>query len=160
MQLEQQNIDRAFSRPMRGTKQIAQNDKYKVYLLNGKNVGKLGVENFNYKGIIIQATSIERTLIDMTVRPDYSGGPEKILDAFKRAKGKLVVSNLITILKQMNFTYPYHQSIGLYMEKAKYPESDIKLIEEMGIVCKFYLSYQIKDYDFSEKWKIIYPKGL
>ncbi len=41
--LSQDNLDRAFAQPMRKTKQIAQYDRFKIYLLNGKHTGNLGV---------------------------------------------------------------------------------------------------------------------
>jgi hypothetical protein len=34
----------------------------------------------------IPVTNLERTLIDITVRPDYAGGVQNVLDAFRIAR--------------------------------------------------------------------------
>lgn len=164
-ELEQENIDWAFSRPMRQTRQIGKfmfNDgkKYNAYLLNGKNQNRFGVVNFNYNGVDLKVTNLERTLIDIVVRPNYSGGIEEVLTAFKMAKGKLSVNRLMVALKKMNYKYPYHQLIGFYLEKSGYKESALKIIELNGIEYNFYLTYEMKEKSFSDRWKVFYPKGF
>jgi predicted transcriptional regulator of viral defense system len=103
---------------------------------------------------------VERTLIDITVRPVYSGGVFEVLKAFERAKEEVSINKLLGFLNQLNYIYPYHQAIGFYLTKAGYKESQIKMVKELGINYDFYLDYQIKDPDFSEEWRIYYPKGL
>ncbi len=163
-EMEQENIDYAFSRPMRQTNQIAElihgTNSTKVYLLNGKNVGQLGVISYDLDGFSIPITSMERTLIDAVVRPNYAGGVDEIINAFSTAKGQISVNRLLALLKKMNYKYPYHQSIGFYLERAGYKEETLKLVENMGLKYNFYLTYGMKDKAFSERWKLYYPKGV
>ena len=60
----------------------------------------------------------------------------------------------------MDYTYPYHQAIGFYLEKAGYNENVIKLIEKIEIKYNFYLTYEMKEKEFSERWKLFFPKGF
>jgi hypothetical protein len=152
--LSQENLDRAFTRPMRKTKQIAQFDRFKIYLLNGKHTGNLGVIDHDQNRI----TSLERTLVDAVVRPDYSGGIEEVLKAFTAAKGEVSVNKMLSILKKMDYVYPYHQTLGFYLEKAGYKENVLQLVEELGIKYKFYLTYQITDKVLNDRWKLYVPK--
>ncbi|MGG4461959.1 hypothetical protein ABEX29_27005 [Brevibacillus porteri] len=163
-EMEQKNIDYAFSRPMRQTNQIAElingNNITKVYLLNGKNLDRLGVILYDLDGFNIPITSMERTLIDAVVRPNYVGGVDEVLNAFSIAKGQISVNRLLALLKKMKYKYPYHQAIGFYLEKAGYKEEILKLVENMGLKYNFYLTYGMKQKSFSERWKIYYPKGI
>ena len=68
----------------------------------------------------IPRTTLERTLIDITVRPIYSGGVNAVLDAYKKSIGKVSVKKIIAILDTINFIYPYYQAVGFYLEKAGY----------------------------------------
>lgn len=160
--MEQKNIDLAFSRPMRTTNQIAYFEldsiKYQVYMLNGKYHGRLGVKTNPILNLPIP--ELERTLIDIVVRPNYSGGVEEVLEAFIAAKGKFSVNKLVTNLKKMRFTYPYHQLIGFYLEKAGYSEDILNLLEQFEIKYNFYLTYQMKEKSYSSKWRVYYPKGF
>lgn len=159
--LVQRNIDLAFSRPMRKTNNIATFDDINIYMLLGKrHSDEEGIEKLEISGKIYRITSVERTLIDIVVRPEYSGGPSEILDAYKLAKGRVSVNLLVKILKDMDFTYPYHQSIGYLLERAGYKESLLKLVESIGIEYDFYLTYGMKDKDYSARWRLFFPKGL
>ncbi len=156
----QENLDRAFSRPMRKTNKIAKHKGYKIYLLNGKYTGNLGVIDYPYGQVTIPVTGIERTLIDAVVRPDYAGGIEEVLKAFVAAKEEISVNKLVATLKKMGYVYPYHQVIGFYLEKAGYKESVLKLVEELGIEYKFYLTYEMRDVKFNDRWNLYVPKRL
>ena len=160
VRLIQDNIDRAFSRPMRETKQIARINNMDVYLLNGKNLNQLGVENIKLNGKKVIATGLERTLIDIAVRPNYSGGVNAVVKAYSAAKDKVNISKLVSMLKKTDYIYPYHQTIGFYMDRSGYKETDLRLLEEFNIQYNFYLTYQIVEKQFSDKWKIFYPKNL
>ncbi len=156
--LSQESLDRAFARPMRKTKQIAQYDRFKIYLLNGKHTSNLGVIDHELGGITIRITGLERTLVDAVVRPDYSGGVEEVLKAFATAKGKVSVNKMLAILKKMDYMYPYHQAIGFYLEKAGYKENVLQLVEELGIEYNFYLTYQMTDTVLNDRWKLYVPR--
>jgi len=156
--LSQESLDRAFARPMRKTKQIAQYDRFQIYLINGKNTGNLGVIDHDLDGITIRITDLERTLVDSVVRPDYSGGIEEVLKAFAAAKGGVSVNKMLAALKKMDYMYPYHQALGFYLERAGYSENVLQLVEELGIEYNFYLTYQITNKVLTDRWKLYVPK--
>src|SRR5208282_47475 len=82
-ELSQRSIDAAFKRPVRVTNFIAETDYFRFCLLNAKTTGYLGVEDevpgYSYDRRLpkVRATNIERTLIDIAVRPVYSGGVDE-----------------------------------------------------------------------------------
>jgi len=159
--LTQENIDKAFSKPQRISQNIATAGDYRVCLLNGKYTDRLGVtEMTSGEGRKLYVTNTERTLIDITVRPAYAGGPFEVLKAFRNAKEIISINRLLALLKKMNFIYPYHQAIGFYLEKAGYRADRLKLMERFEKKYRFYLVHNMKETDFSEKWQIFYPKGL
>lgn len=156
--LKQENIDRAFKNSMRRTNQIAEFDNIKVYMLSGKNTGNFGVVTMEKMNLPI--TNLERTLIDIVTRPDYAGGIYEILEAYKKAKGRCSTNLLLSTLKKLDYIYPYHQIIGFYLEKAGYPEATLKRFDKLEKNYDFYLTYKIKEKDFSERWRLFYPKGF
>lgn len=159
-ELSQKNIDFAFSRPMRRTNHIVTFNQFKVYLINGKYTNKLGVINHNAEHGQVEVTNLERTLLDITIRPGYSGGINEVLNAYVAAKDKLSVNKLIAYLKKLKYTYPYHQAIGFYLEQAGYKESQLKLVENIEMKYEFYITYGIKDKAYSKRWKLFYPKNF
>lgn len=160
--LEQENIDMAFSKPMRTTNQVAQiqDTIYSVYFLNGKNVDRAGVTTINYNNTKINVTTLERTLIDITVRPAYSGGVNEVLNAYIEAKERVSTNKLVATLKKMDYIYPYHQAIGFYMERAGYSERALSLLKKIPIKYNFYLTYEISKKTFSDRWRLFFPKEL
>lgn len=158
--LEQINIDRAFSRPMRKTNNIAKLKNFNVILLNGKNVNRLEVIDIEIEGKKLPITSIERTLIDIVTRPEYAGGVLEILNSYKEAKGRFSTGRLIATLNNFNYTYPYHQVIGFYLEKAGYDEKILSRFDKLSKNYDFYLTYQMKEKSFSKRWRMYYPSYL
>lgn len=159
--LEQTNIDRAFSNKPRSSKNFTVYNINRIYLLNGKQSGNLGVEEIrDPNNSILRVTNLERTLIDIVVRPVYSGGVYEILEAYKKAKDKVSVNKLVSYLFKLNHIYPYHQAIGFYLEKAGYRENQISLVERMEKINSFYLDYRMKEPSYSTRWKLFHPKGM
>ncbi len=161
-ELVQQRIDFAFKKPWRVSQSKALYKGYNVCILNGMFTGKLGIiETNSPDGEKISVTNIERTLIDITVRPIYSGGVFEVLKAYKLAKGRVSVNKLAAMLKKLNYIYPYHQAIGFYLEKAGvYGNTQINLIQKIDRKYDFYLTHQMKDMSYSRKWRLYFPKGL
>ncbi|MFO7915084.1 MAG: hypothetical protein R6U43_05275 [Candidatus Krumholzibacteriales bacterium] len=159
--LLQANINKAFSRPQRTTNNITTYNEHKIYMLSGKYTDNLGVTKLKTEDNgNITVTNIERTLIDIVVRPIYSGGIYEVLNAYKAAKGKVSINKIVAYLSKLKYKYPYHQSIGFLLETTLYDESKIELLMDFDISNKFYLSHQMKDKAFSEKWQLYYPKGM
>ncbi len=157
--LTQDAIDKAFSSPQRKSSVAYSYRDKKIVITNGKRTKKLGVIKKNSKDQCFEYTDLERTLIDIAIRPVYAGGVFEVLEAFKRAKPKLDAEKMAGYLKKLDYIYPYHQVIGFYLEKAGYSENDLKLFDKK-MAFDFYLTYDIRNKAYSERWKLYYPKGF
>lgn len=158
--LTQAGIDRAFANQQRETRLVYRFDETEVAIVWGKNTGNLEVIGMNHGGANLRVTSVERTLIDIAVRPAYAGGPLQVLAAYRGAMEKVSVGVLIATLRKLEYIYPFHQAIGFYMERAGYPESKYKRLKELGLKFDFYLSYGVKDPEYVPNWRIYIPRGL
>lgn len=160
--LLQDSIDKAFHRQARVSKNITFYKDKRICLLNGMYTGKLGVEEIEgTEGERIHVTNVERTLIDVTVRPMYSGGVFEVLKAYRLAKEKVSINKLVSFLKKLNYVYPYHQAVGFYLERAGvYRDSLVNLLLNMDMKYDFYLDHQMKETSYSKKWRLFFPKGL
>jgi predicted transcriptional regulator of viral defense system len=117
--LSQEAIDMAFRNSVRTSNNRAQYENKTICLLNGMYTGQLGViELIGEKGEEIHLTGIERTLIDIAVRPVYSGGVSEMLNIYRRASKKTSVRQLYEIYRKLDHVYPYHQVIGFYLDRA------------------------------------------
>jgi len=160
--LEQTRIEWAFKRKQRETNNIAIYRDNKIYILNGKFTNKLGVIDFKINGVDnVNITSIERTLIDIIVRPNYAGGIFETLKAYTNAAGKISINKMAAYISKLNYTYPYHQSIGFLLEKTgKYTLNQINILKQFEMKYDFYLTYGMKEMEYSKEWKLFYPKGI
>jgi hypothetical protein len=161
-ELEQGRIDNAFKNNVRVSNEIATYHDYKIRILHGMNTNNLGVvEVDGAEGELVSVTNVERTLIDIAVRPVYSGGVHEVLKAYRLAKDKVSINKLSAMLKKLNYTYPYHQVIGFYLEKAGvYKESAIQLLRKFPMKFDFYLEHKMAETEYSPEWKLYYPKGF
>lgn len=164
LSLSQQTIDNAFKRPQRKTSMVASFANQKICLLNGMFTDQLGVvDGSGSSDEKLRLTSVERTLIDIAVRPSYSGGVYEVLKAFRRAKelDKVSINKLSATLKKLNFVYPYHQAIGFYLERSQvYEDLVLEILRTFEIRFDFYLSHEMRDTEYSRTWRLFYPKGL
>lgn len=163
--LTQATIDAAFRRPVRATRRIAATPKYRVVFLNGKNTDNLGVVEEDFTGIDeqfgrIRVTNVERTLIDITVRPVHAGGVTEVLKAFELARDQVSVNRLAVMLKKLAYIYPYHQAVGFYLERAGYRPSSVDLFRELPREFDFYLEHGLKAKEYVKEWSLFIPKGL
>ena len=160
--LDQGRIDNAFKGKPRLSNNKASYEDFSIYILSGKNTDNLGViEIETPEGEMVPVTNIERTLIDITVRPFYAGGVFEVLKAFRLAHGKVSINKLTATLKKLNYKYPYHQAIGFYLEKTGlYKKSVVNLLRKFEIQYDFYLNYGMKEKDYSEEWRLFFPKGF
>lgn len=155
--LSQEAIDTAFRNPPRLTSNKRHYRGNTINWINGQYHNNLGVVQFRQ---IYLTTNLERTLLDITIRPFYSGGVTQVLEAFEYAKPKINIETFLQYYKKMFPIYPYHQAIGFYLEKAGYGEDVLTSIERFGIRYNFYLTYNMKFMDYSDRWQLFYPKGM
>jgi hypothetical protein len=159
--LTQEAITRAFAREQRLSQFIYQFGTWSFVLLGGKHTGRLEVgEITGPGGERLEATKIERTLIDAAVRPAYAGGVYQVLEAFRAAKGRLSANVLVATLKKLEYVYPYHQAIGFYLERAGYPEKYLAPLRDLGLDFDFYLAYHLGPTTYDASWRLVHPEGL
>jgi predicted transcriptional regulator of viral defense system len=161
--LSQEAIDRAFANKQRSSNYIFTFDQYRCILLSGKYTDNLGIITLSgANGNTLPLTSIERTLVDIAVRPAYAGGIYQVAAAYKGAKGKISVGNLVSILKKLDYKYPYHQTIGFYLKRAGFQLKELQELKTLGMDYNFYIDYGIskKNLDYDEEWRLFFPKGF
>lgn len=169
--LTQGKVNYAFSKPMRATKSIYnfnyKGDFYRVHVLNAKNTNRTGIVKKKPIGFSkpISVTNIERTLLDTTTRPRYSGGTKEVAAAYQYAEGSVDVSLLEKYLKKFDYIYPYQKSILFYLKFANYPQKAIDVFNKMNEESinrniLFYLDYQIVSKVLDEEIGVYYPAEL
>ena len=157
--LTQDRIDRAFGRPQRMSKYEFRLARHRIRLLNGKNTKRLGVETLKGpEGEDLSVTNVERTLIDIVVRPAYAGGIRQVLEAFETARERVSGESLLTTLEGMGYIYPYHQPIGFLMERAGYDEQLCAQLRDRGAEFDFYLVHGMKKRRYDKIWRLYYPE--
>lgn len=158
-ELEQSAVDNAFSKPQRLTSEVYRSEKDNTrYFFIQKKM------DANHTGIVekdgLSYTDLERTLLDCAIRPAYSGGVLEVLEAFVKAKKKVDAEKLESYLAGLDYIYPYYQLIGFYMERAGYGKKELQPFLERRSGLDFYLTYNMSNKLFDEKWKMYYPKGF
>lgn len=160
--LIQSRIDMAFRSRPRTSRTVAEIGDQRICLLNGMHTGQLGVVDLPAPdGSAARATGLERTLIDVAVRPFYAGGVSQVLKAYEVAGGRASVNRMAAYLKALKYIYPYHQAIGFYLERSgAYDKEAVALMEQFPMNYDFYLTHQIGQKDHSDRWRLYFPKGL
>ncbi len=168
-ELTQQSIDQAFLRKPRSSNlryhQKVSGQRLAYVLLNGKSTDNLGVIWLDHPVAgRVPATNVARTLIDITVRPQYCEGPLGIVRAFAiaRTKGLVRAKELLEILTGLEHTYPYHQALGFVIEKAGFPAAEAEVLKSLGLGLDFdfYLAYDMARPRYDRRWRIYYPSNF
>lgn len=155
-ELEQPAIDAAFAKEQRKSASTTIYDGYTFLLHNGMYSNRSGV--FSIEDLPV--TNIERTLIDIAVRPSYAGGVDSVLEIYRKAIRKISINKLIATLDKLNFIYPYHQAIGFYLERAGLEQTKLEDLRKKEMNFDFYLTYAMAEKEYNKDWKLYYPKGI
>lgn len=160
--LSQQSIDTAFRNKQRETRNEAAFDSLTVRLLSGKHTRDCGVTTVAAPdGAQVRATDVDRTLIDIAVRPNYSGGIHEVLQAYRRAAPVVSANRLSSYLSQIDHVYPYRQAIGFLMARSgAYKDAQLRLFRKPPFEFDFYLCHGMRERDYDPTWRLFFPKGL
>ena len=158
--LTQASIDRAFAGKQRETSLVYRFENSEVAMIAGKHTDLSGTIEIDHAMTKLRVTSLERTLIDIAVRPFYAGGPFQVLAAYRGARDRISVGTLIATLRRLNYMYPFHQAIGFYMQQAGYAPFLYNRLKEMGLEFDFHLAYGVKNAEYVSDWRLHIPKGL
>jgi hypothetical protein len=140
----------------------ARHEGLEICQISGKNTGDLGViEAEHPRHGKVRFTSLERTLIDAAVRPEYAGGPEVVLQAYAAGAAMASPKRIADLLEQLDHTYPYHQVIGFYLERSgRYVQEAVDLFRRQPMEFDFYLDRCIPERAYSARWRLYYPREL
>jgi len=165
--LTQSSIDTALQKKIRIRNSTLSLFNHVGFKISGKNTKNIGTTSVYIGGIKVKITSIERTLVDIIVHQEFSGGSGEVFNAYLKTyklynMGEInfSINKLIRILKKLNYIYPYYQSIGFLLEKVGFDTSKFK--KEFKINHKFYLIREkpIEELQYIEDWKLYIPKNL
>jgi hypothetical protein len=159
--LTQESIRRAFAGQQRQSRLFFSYETWTIQVLNGKFTNHLEVGTVaTPDGLTVPVTKLERTLIDIAVRPLYAGGIHQVLDAYRAARDRVSSNVLASTLRKLDYVYPYHQVVGFYLDRAGYGDAALAKMREFGVQFDFFLTYGIKDTDFDSKWRLFIPKAF
>jgi hypothetical protein len=159
--LSQESLDRAYSNKQRRSNYIFSHGQSQFVLVSGKNTGRQGViRMLSPLREKLEVTGLERTLIDIVVRPEYSGGPYQVLEAYRSAKSRMSVNVLLATLKKLDYVYPFHQAIGFYMQRAGCEAERLERLKRLPFTLDFYLAHGMVEKNYDNNWRLFYPKNF
>ena len=165
--LTQEAIDRAFKNYPRVSNYVFNFRGTNIVLLSGKNTDNLEVTDILGPETVsisnrqsFPTTKLERTLIDVTVRPTYGSGVFEVLSAYRGGYGRVSIPTLVATLRKLGYVYPYHQAVGFYLERAGYSPEQLQRLRNLGLDYDFYLGNRLADLQYDSSWRIHYPRGL
>lgn len=159
--LSQGRIDQAFQNQPRRSAFEFKTQRHTIIFLNGKNTRDAGViETTGPSGETLRCSSLGRTLIDCVVRPQYVGGIDALSTILPKAIDRVSTEEIVGLLAQTKYAYPYHQSLGFLLERAGAPESQLEPLRKLPRRFKFYLDYGIKHPLYDPKWQVYYPATM
>lgn len=160
-QVTQEGITRAFTSKQRTSKYVLTHGKQKYVLLNGKHTERAGVTTCRAPSAEkVDVTDLERTLLDIVVRPAYAGGIAAVADAYRHFASKVDVDHMLKLLHRCGYAYPYHQSVGFFLQKSGRSTGECGKFAALGINLDFYLDYGMHDPAYNREWRLYYPRSF
>lgn len=165
--LEQSVIDKALCKDARDVKPVLSLFGYEIYQLHSKEANRVGIKRVQIFDKDYRIATLERTLIDIVVRNELSGGIEEVIGVYKKVfekhKKDISINKIIFILKKLDYTYPYHQVVGYLLSKSGFDATKIK--KEFEFRNDFFLTRgdinsNFDNLYYDEEFKIYIPKIL
>jgi len=162
--LSNYKIRTAFIKPHRYTNNVFAFKKYEIVVIDREKDSRHGVVSAKSSSELLPknsfVTSLERSLIDAVVSPQYNGGITSVYKYFEEAKN-LNIDNLLKIYRKLDFVYPYSQTIGFFFEKLGMKKKASAIYDVFPPKQKFYIDRNAKaSWEYDNKWQLYYPKEL
>jgi predicted transcriptional regulator of viral defense system len=163
--LSDQRVRSAFVKPHRHTRYVFEMRVGRVVVVDREIGSDHGVARVKGKAGPLpggaRVTSVERTLMDAVVAPQYNGGIVSVCGYFRAARGQVQAAKLIKLYKQMDYIYPYAQAMGFLLENAGMKAAARKMYEAFPPKRDFYIDHDAKtSWQYDEHWRLYYPAGL
>jgi predicted transcriptional regulator of viral defense system len=140
-ELLQENIDKALCKKGRLPSIVMEILGYEIYLVHSKDANRSGIKTIRLFDKNYRITTLERTLIDIVVRSEISGGMEEVINVYNKIaqdhKKEISINKIIFLLRKLEYIYPYHQIIAYLLNKNGFDVSKIK--KEFEFKYDFYL---------------------
>jgi hypothetical protein len=106
-------------------------------------------------------TDLERCLIDAVVAPHYNGGIMSLPALFAEAADQLNLQTLIGHYGELEFLYPFHQTIGFFLHHSGQTEAAERWRETFQPTNRFFVDKNAKtNWGYDTVWHVYYPRGL
>jgi predicted transcriptional regulator of viral defense system len=164
--LNNNELRNAFIKPHRHTNYVFEFNNYEIVVVDREKDSRHGIVSVTSSNGICpknsSVTSKERALIDAIVTPQYNGGITSVYAYFKTSKQKKInIDKLMDIYRELDFVYPYYQSIGFFFERLGMKERASAIYDSFPPKQKFYIDRNAKaSWKYDDKWKLYYPKEL
>ncbi len=129
--LTQKSIDRAFRNQQRRTTNFAEYEGHRLMYLNGRFTDRMGVTDRKLdSGDTIQFTDLERTLIDIAIRPAYSGGVAEVAAAYRSGCTSRLSVQATRFASDLTCTLciPMSRPSGSHLQRVGVKESELSAV--------------------------------
>lgn len=154
-----------FLKPHRRSSEIEQLATGSIVFVAGKLKDEAGVVSISSNHPEFpegsRITDLERCLIDAVVAPQYNGGIATLPGLFEEAAEQLNLQTLIEHYLELDFLYPYHQTLGFFLEYSGQKVSADRWREHFPPTNRFFADKAAKSsWPYDPKWQVHYPRGL
>ena len=73
------------------------------------------------------------------------------------AADRISTEEIVRLLAQTKYAYPYHQSLGFLLERAGVAGVNLEPLRRLPRRFKFYLDYGMKMPLYDPNWQVYYP---
>jgi hypothetical protein len=116
-------------------------DRTQIVLLSGKSSNRLGVVKIaGPQSEPLELTNVDRTLIDIAVRPTYAGGAKSVAKAYRNAFSQTSVSRLAKMLGELGYVYTVSSNSRILPPERRPPRFNASSSDNLVTVEGFSLS--------------------